>query len=276
MKRSQRGLSVVELLVASFVIALTLIAACNLSIGVGRASGSYELTNKVSRNTRITIEETLYQLRGAESLQATATVGNTILSVNGTTTILRLPAYNPANSAFFLDNTWDTVVLQYNATDKVIRETIQPASGSARPSRTNQIIARNVTVASFTYYARQNFRSTITGNQTFALGAPITTSNVVTTGTGGNTTSAVTGVQVFINGSPATFTYVAGGNSITVNSPIKGANIQVIYPVSPNVDGGASLIYISFVDFAMTMRDPDRPNDPISLRGQSLLRNQRT
>jgi hypothetical protein len=273
--RRQRAFTVVELLVAALAFAFTLISVANLNIGVGRAAGAYERSNRLSRNTRITLDESLYRLRGAESVLATQ--GNFTLSP--TTAIFQLPAYNPNTPGFFLDNVYDTVVLTYSSANRQVLETIIPTSGSARAPRTGWVIAREVNAASFDYVARQNFRALNAGNQTFSLGAPIATDNVTstTTGNGGNTvtTTTVTGAQAYVNGMPSSFSYTPGNRSITVNCPARGAEVQILYPVRPDNDGGASRLHITQVRFSLTLRDPNSEKGVTSLQGLSLLRNRR-
>lgn len=274
-RRRIRGLSAVEMLVGALAFSVTLISVANLNIGVGRAASAYERSNRLSRNSRITLDEGLFRLRGAESVQPT--FGSQALGPN--TAIFRLPAYNPSTPGFFLENVYDTIVITYDTQNRRVLETIYPTSGSARAPRTNWVIAKDVTTAGFDFMARQNFRALDTGNQTFTLGAPIAAANVTTTtsGTGGNTvtTTTTTGAQAYVNGMPASFSYTPGSQSITVNCPARGADVQILYPVRPDNDGGSSRQFIAQVKFNLTMRDPNNEKGNISLQGLSLLRNRR-
>ncbi|MGC4046823.1 MAG: hypothetical protein QM758_23765 [Armatimonas sp.] len=278
MKRNQqrqRGFSAVEMLIGALAFTVTLISVANLNIGVGRAASAYERSNRLSRNTRISLDEGLFRLRGAESIQATQGT----MTLGPTTAIFRLPAYNPNTPGFFLDNVYDTIVITYDANNRQILETILPAIGSVRAPRSNWVIAREVTVANFDYYARQNFRALNTGNQTFTLGAPIAAANVTTTtsGTGPNAvvTTTVTGAQAYVNGMPTTFTYNPGNQSITVSCPARGADVQILYPARPDNDGGSSRQLVTQVRLNLTLRNPTDENGTISLQGLALLRNRR-
>lgn len=274
-RRRLRGITAVEMLVGALAFSVTLISVANLNIGVGRAAGAYERSNRLSRNSRITLDEGLFRLRGAESVQPT--FGS--LALGPTTAIFRLPAYNPSTPGFFIDNVFDTIVITYDTQNRRILETIYPGSGSARAPRTNWVIAKDVTSATFDFVARQNFRALDTGNQTFTLRAPIAAESVstTTTGTGGNTVirTYVTGAQAYVNGMPTSFSYNPTNQTITVSCPARGADVQILYPVRPDSDGGSSRQFITQVKFNVNMRDPNNEKGNVTLQGLSLLRNRR-
>lgn len=254
------------MLLGIVVVAFTLVSVFNLVVGASRASASYELTSTLSRHSRMTMDELLYQMRGGESVRSSANIDTRTVQTSSRTAIVRMPAYNPNHPTLFIDDKWDIAVLEYDSVRRVMYETVKPAEGSARPSRTKYVLAENVRSAEFTYYAQQNYRALSIGIQAFALGAPLAVNAAVLLGGSG------AGIQVYVDGVPATFEHVLGTSIVTTDAPI-GATVQIIYPVTPWLDGGLSLPFVSSIGFTMTVEDPTTSKGTLTLRGDSTLRN---
>lgn len=266
MKHRQTGITIVEMLLGIIVVAFTLICVFNLVVGASKASASYELTSTLSRHSRMTMDEVLYQMRGGESVPTNANIDTRTVQTSSRTAIVRMPAYHPNHPDLFLEDKWDIAVFEYDSVRKVLYETIKPAEGSSRPSRTKYVLAENVRSAEFTYYAQQSYRSLSVGIQAFALGAPLAVNAAVLFG------GSTAGIQVYVDGVPAAFNHVLGTSIVTTDAPL-GATVQIVYPVSPWLDGGLSLPFVSSIGFTMTVEDPTTSKGTLTLRGDSTLRN---
>lgn len=269
MKRRQQGATLIETLIAIVIIALFMMSVFNVVVGTGRASASYELTSSLSRYSRTAIDEVLFQTRGGDSLLSTAVLNGKRIYTSATTAIVRLPAFHPNSSDPFLNNAWDIVAFEYDPNTRTLYETIQPANGSTRPARTRYPIARNVRSLEFTYRARQNYKAITLGVQAFALGAPL--ASTVNSALGLTSSSA----QVFVDGVPTAFESLLGNSVITAKAPLGGA-VQIIYPVAPWLDGGASLPFVDSIRVSLTLEDPTTTKGSVSLQADSTLRNHTT
>ena len=142
----------------------------------------------------------------------------------------------------------------------MLTETIQKSSGSARPTRTEKVLARNVAAAIFTYRVRDQFTATESGAQVLTL------SQV-----------PLSAPKIFINGQPAAPNFNTLSKSLSVTTPYRGSDVQVTYAVSPTANAGAALANVTEVDVTLRLTDRDRRNIERvqTLQGGARLRNRR-
>lgn len=182
----------------------------------------------LTRAGRSGLDEVLYQTRNASVILGEATVNGTALRTSATTLILRAPSFDATASDFRISGQTDTIVFRFDSGAKALKETIVKGAGTSRPSRTNFVIARNVTSFNVRYQVRDSFTAPASGS---------TTSYTLTqTPTSGSTPT------VLIDGVPTSATTSGATLTITGSAPPAGANVQVFYPVTPTASGANPVV----------------------------------
>jgi hypothetical protein len=254
-----RGFSIVEFTVAGFVMLLTLLAALSVSsVSLRAADKNYTEVGQTG-GSRQAMDETLYQLRGANEVRSSQVVNGTTTTTGASQVVLAAPGYDPAVARFYLDNVTDYVSLRYDATNKRLLETIVPGTGSVRPVRTNYVLARNVVGCTFTYRVRDYFVSNATGNTRFTLNAkPLSTP------------------RVYVNGVATNGSYNSSNGTYQVNLSSTKSDVQFVYEISPT-SGRSAMLLVGEVDVVLQLADKDsrQVTRTMTLQGAARLRNSR-
>jgi Tfp pilus assembly protein PilV len=237
-RHAAQGVTMVEVLVAGFVMTLIFSGLVTFVSGVNRSMSQQTTENGLSDSARVSMDEMLSDLRGAKGILASRTLNGTAYTSSGQDVVFLAPGYDPATTQVVLSGANDAIALDFDSQRGVIEETVVPAAGSIRPARTRYTLARNVLAVAYTYSARETFRAGGTGSQTFTL-----------TGT------PMAQPLVLVDGIGTACTYNAGARTVTVNVPVRGANVQALYGVQPT--DTAALPLISQVDVAVTFQGQD-------------------
>jgi hypothetical protein len=238
---------------------LTLIAALSVSsLSLRAADKNYTETGQTG-GSRQAMDETLYQLRGANQVVRSQSVNGTTTTTGVSQVVLAAPGYDPAIAKFYLDNITDYVTLRYDATTKQLLETIVPGTGSVRPTRTNYVLARNVAGCTFTYRVRDYFVSSSTGNTRFTLNA-----------------TPLSAPKAYVNGVATTGSYNSSNGTYQVNLNSSKSDVQFVYEISPT-SGSNAMALVGEVDVVLQFSDKDsrQMTRTMTLQGAARLRNSR-
>jgi type II secretory pathway pseudopilin PulG len=254
-RRAMGGLTIIEMLVTTFVFSLAmagvlaLISAASIAFDKGRTETDQ------GNDARLAMDEMLCQLRASGLIVASQTLGGTTFTTGSAVVTGVAPAYDPATTNVILSGVSDAIAFKYDSQAQTVSETIVAGTGSVRPNRSQRVIARNVQSLACTYRVRDQFTATASGNVNLTLSAaPQATP------------------AVYVNGAAGTCT--VSGTTATVNSPAAGADIQLVYPVTPT---SATLPFVSEVDVTMNFQalDSRRIARTMTIQGGARLRNQR-
>jgi prepilin-type N-terminal cleavage/methylation domain-containing protein len=256
---SRRGFSVVELLVVFTIVSVLMTACLSVTSLSLRAADKTATENGLSGSGRMALDETLFQLRGADQVIAAATLDGAARATGATGVVLASPGYDPANPAFYLGGVRDYAALRYDPARRVLLETLVPGSGSVRPFRSDYVLARNVAACTFTYRARDQFSATATGNVNFTLAATPTATPAA-----------------YVNGAPTTCVWNSGSRVATVYAPTRNSDVQFVYPVNPAA-GADTLGRVGEVEITLQLLEPDgrRISRDVTVTGAARLRNWR-
>jgi Tfp pilus assembly protein PilW len=257
-RRCIQGLSLTEVLVAGFVLALVFTGVATFVNGVGSAMSRQETTNELSNYSRLAMDEMLLHLRGAKSVLPARSVNGTDFHTDTNDIVFLAPGYDPAATQVVLPNVDDTVAFQFDAGDGTIKETIVPGTGSTRAVRQAKVIARNVRDVAYTFSVREEFTAAATGSQTFTLRA-----------------APQAAPMVLIDGVGVQSGYDAESRAVTVEVPVRGAKVQAVYNI-PTADT-ASYPLVTQVDIAVTFAGKDSRQRAYTfvMPGSARLRNHR-
>ncbi|HVK03522.1 MAG TPA: hypothetical protein VM490_08610 [Armatimonadaceae bacterium] len=258
--RSRRtASSLTEALVFAAVLGLLMTGVLAL-VSFAATTGTKTMTmDDLGDDARLAVDEVVYQVRSGDLILPSRTLGTLSYQTNGSSIVLRTPGYDPATTAVFTGNS-DFVALRFDQNTRMLTQTIQKSTGSARPTRTEKVLARNVASTIFTYRVRDQFTPTESGLHTLTL------SRV-----------PLSAPKVFINGVPAASTFSGMAQSVTVTTPYRGSDVQVTYAVSPTANSGAALNSVTEVDVTIRLTDRDQRNIERvqTLQGGARLRNRR-
>lgn len=257
-RRLVRGLSLTEVLVAGFVLALVLTGVATFVNGVGSAMSRQETTNDLSNYSRLTMDEMLLHLREAKRLIPTRNINGADFQTDTNDIVFLTPGYDPATTQVVLPNVDDTIAFQFDAEEGAIKETIVPGTGSTRPVRQAKVIARNVRDVAYTFSVREEFTAPATGSQSFMLRAIPRTAPMVQ-----------------IDGIGVQSSYDPEARAVTAEVPVRGAKVQVVYGIS--TADTASYPLVTQVDIAVTFAGIDSRQRTYSFitPGSARLRNHR-
>jgi prepilin-type N-terminal cleavage/methylation domain-containing protein len=258
-RRRQRGLTLVEVAMATSILGLILTTTLSVYAVAARSGDRNQRETGLVGGARAAMDEVLFALRAAGQVHGQQSVGGVTYSASATQVVLSAPAYNPANAAYFLDGVSDYAILRYDAGNQQLVQTLVPGTGSARPARQNMVLARNVTACSFRYVVREYFSSANNNNARFNLSAqPLATPTV------------------YVNGVARSVSYNANNASINTSLTEKRNDIQVVYAVSPTTNNTTmALVGEVEVSLDLTTTDSRRLTVSNTLVGAARLRNAR-
>jgi len=261
LKRRPRccGLTLIEVMVTTFVLALVLTTLLAMTSVTLRTTDRRQVEGTLHHRARLAMDEVLLQLRASDLVLPSRSIASLTYSTNGSNIVFSSPGYAPSNTSVFLANVTDYVAFTYDTSDKTLRQTIGVGSGSVRPNRTSFRLADKVSSLTFTYHVREQFKAS--GSTTFTLSA-----------------TPLAAPTAFVNGAAAFSSYDAAAKTVTVASASSGADVQILYTISPTANAGAALAFVSQVDVTMVLSNTDGRNitRPFTLNGSARLRNKRT
>jgi hypothetical protein len=249
----------VEMVTATAVATAVLFTGLSVSSMALRAADKNGTENGLSGDSRLAMDETLYQLRGCSQVLASHVLNGETHTTSASEVVLMSPGYNPASPKIFLGSVTDYIAIQYDATSKRLIETIIPGPGSVRPARNKQVIARNVKSCTFTYRVRDIFTSGSSGSTKFTLNAtPLSTP------------------VLYVNGVLTSYTYNSSNNSATVSLSGKSNDVQFVYDITPSsgTDALARVCEVNAI-FQLSTTDGRQITRTATLHGAARLRNVR-
>jgi len=239
-RRRRQAFTIIETVISIIVATTVLGTVISLALAVGRSNTRALVEAPMLNAGGTSVDELNTDLRGTTLVVSSFTASGSTYVSGTSSCALQAQAYNLALGNPIVTGVYDYIGLTYDSTAKQLLETISPGSGSTRITRTNFVMASNVSAATFTYYARDQF-SASSASSTFTLSA----------------TPTVT-PSVYVAGSKTTnFTYVSGTKQITVSGMTSGNDVEVVYSVSPTASSGADLAAATSVVIQFTQSQTD-------------------
>jgi type II secretory pathway pseudopilin PulG len=258
-----RGYTLLEMLVGCFVLVLMLFMALGFFSAAARSNDRNKTDMALADGGRRSVDEMLYQIRGAS--QIVPSRGTTV--TDSASVVLRCPSFNTGDPTLLL-GTDDYVTFRFDPDRHQITETIEKGTPSSqRPTRTQQVLVRDVAAVRFSYRAREKFGAPTAGMFSKKLSAPAD----------GPPLAYVDGVATSCAYNPATNIVTV---TIPVTSPQRTVDVQFAYTIPSQQAAGPYLVHVREVAVEVQLsRQGDAPgalaNRANRLQGTACLRNRR-
>lgn len=153
----RRGMTLSEMVVGMGVVSVTFFGALTLTTSVLHSSEKLRTESGLTNDARLSTDEMLYGLRSAERILVSATVGGRTYTTGATEVVFQAPGYQVnggGDGGEILSGVTDLIAYRYDPDTQKITESIEPGTGSARPARSEKVIATNVESMVFTFKQR--------------------------------------------------------------------------------------------------------------------------
>lgn len=258
-----RAFTLAELMVGLSISTLLLLSTLAILTVAARGMARSQTRVDTTRQARQGMDSSLSLIRGADAVLPVAILHGVEYRTSSTTVVLRAPAYNSALSQPFPGNSWDLIALQWDPYGKVLLQTVHRAIGSERPQSNRRVVARNVSHVEWSLNVRDKFDWTRPSNppllQTFTL----------------NMLPAVM-PRCLVNGSSVAIS-VRDGRTVWIPTPTASAQIQFLYPISPETLTGTAPSKVSLIGLRLMIDETSETGQVIrtTLDGLGRLRNYR-
>ncbi len=260
--RRLRAFTLVEAMVAITVMSLVLFTALTISSATLKTAGKNDTETGLTGSSRLALDETLYQIRGAKQVLPSQTLSSVTRSSGSNQIVLAAPGYNPSSSTFYLDGVTDYISIRYE--NGKLLQTLVPGTGSVRPQRTNYVLASNVKSCTFTYRVRDYFTSGAKSNASFVLNAY---------------PSSASTPLLYVNGVLKDFSFASSTRTATVTLTAKSNDLQFVYDIDPTnaTNAVVSMPVVGEVGVSLQMeaKDNSQVARKTTLHGAARLRNLR-
>lgn len=257
MLRRGSGFTLVEALVALSLSALIVGMVSSflnvMTVNVDRQ----QMDRTLGDSGRNALEEMLGNLRGASQVVLSDTVQGTVTDTNGQQLTFRAPGYDPATTAVTLTED-DRIAYVYSSRERVIRQYIQPASGSVRPERNGFVIARNVEAVHYQFIAQETIKATSSGTMTHTLEA-----------------TPMTEPLIVVNGAAVDGEWNPESRTVTFATPRRGAKVQFLYTIQPTDTAALSHVVQIGVEVLFSGKQGRIDTRRVVMPGSAQLRNRR-
>ncbi len=256
--RGERGYTLLEIVLA--MVLGTLLLALTFSI--------YEIVNRgLSRESdranqlflgRLASDRICKDIRSARRVKSSYggyTSSSTVL-------ILEVPSYNASG---LISGSYDYILYRFNSSDKSLRKSVFPASGSSRQGVTNLIETPKVDSVVFRYYTLQQYTGDGSRREFILGGYPLDAD--------GNL--AIDEITVKVGNSvlnSSQYTTNASTRKLTLNSaPSSGTTVEVTYALDPARSSNFDLA--SLVNVYLTYGSGSSPLGITEIKAGAFLRN---
>jgi hypothetical protein len=274
--RSQiAGTTIVEALVACAITSMLIFTLLSIASAVAQSNDKQLVEIPLAGSGRTTIDEMLFQLRGAKAILPSQTIGGTKYVSDSDNIVFSAPAYNDKASdtsdVQLPGNTTDTVAFSFDAAKGNLYETIAPQAGSARKTRTKYLLARKVVDVTYTYYAHEHYH----------FASPSILNKILSLKASWPPGSSPT-VKVLVNGDAAVNYLMNPDQALhliaLVNIPQGKTDVDIFYIVDGASGATIPFDVVTKVDATVTIRDTDSRlvKHTFTIAGSANLRNERT